>query len=447
MGFEGVKRALLCAIVTASMIALAAGSTLSVGYGNQQDTRGAAITSEDDAPHDWTIAMYWASDNSLDEYTEPVIKLWRESLENTDDISLCVFIDRLELPANISTLTEDGWEEKVSLGEVNSSSPDTLAMFIEYALTEPSLASDNFMLIIQDHGNGYLGLCSDEGLPDSDLAKVWMSIDDLGVGIRAGTEAADKEIDIVAMDACTLATVEIAYELRGVAPYLVASELGVPFDGLNYMAMLSGFTENPTIAPLDLACKLVDDYEEWYSAPLGTYPALYPYMQDFASLSVIDLNALDPLIDAFASFKDAVTPKVNTLGKYLKTAAMQADVSLWMNNMGTWFYPDIRIMFENLSTTTADAYPEVAKACEDILAAADAAILHDWASWRMRGLVTGLSVFVCPSTGIFDVNWDTFDRDYDAVGLDFVEDSEWDVVLKEYFYTLKQYGNAPTNAK
>lgn len=447
MGFEEIKRALICALVTASMIALAAGSTLSVGYGDQQTARGTTIASEDDATHDWTIAMYWASDNSLDEYTEPAIKLWRESLANTDDISLCVFIDRLELPANISTLTEDGWVEKVSLGEVNSSSPDTLAMFIEYALTEPSLASDNFMLIIQDHGNGYLGLCSDEGLPDSDLAKVWMSIDDLGAGIRAGTAAADKEIDIVAMDACTLATVEIAYELRGVAPYLVASELGVPFDGLNYLAMLSGFTENPTIAPLDLACKLVDDYEEWYSAPLGTYPTLYPYMQDFASLSVIDLNALDQLVDAFVSFKDAVTPKDNTLGMYLKTASKEADPAIWLNNMGVWTYPDIRTMFTILGESTRETHPEVASACDALVEAADLVIIHEWASWRMKGVPTGLSVYVCPSIGSFEVNWDTFDRDYDGVGLDFVEDSGWVVVLKEYFYTLKQYGNAPTNAK
>ena len=447
MRLEGVKRALLCALVTASMIALAAGSTLSVGGDGSQTAKETALASEDDAQHDWTIAMYWASDNNLDEYTEPVIRLWRESLTNTEDISLCVFIDRLELPANISTVTEDGWVEKASLGEVNSSSPDTLAMFIEYALTEPSMASDNFMLIIQDHGNGYLGLCSDEGLPDSDLAKAWMSIDDLGVGIRAGTEAADKEIDIVALDACTLATVEIAYELRGVAPYLVASELGVPFDGLNYMAMLSGLSEDPTIAPLDLACKLVDDYAEWYSAPLGTYPTLYPYMQDFASLSVIDLGALDQLVGAFVSFKDAVTPKDNALGKLLKTAAMEADPAIWLNNMGVWTYPDIRTMFTILGESTREAYPEVAAACDALVDAADIVIIHDWASWRMKGVPTGLSVYVCPSIGSFTVNWDTMDRDYDGVGLDFVEDSEWDVVLKEYFYTLKQYGNAPTNAK
>jgi hypothetical protein len=98
------------------------------------------------------------------------------------------------------------------------------------------------MLMVQDHGNGYLGLCSDEGLPDSDVPKVWMSIDDLGRGVRDALDKTGGTIDVISLDACTLGTVEIAYELRGTASYLVASELGVPFDGQNYIELLSGLS-------------------------------------------------------------------------------------------------------------------------------------------------------------------------------------------------------------
>jgi hypothetical protein len=399
--------------------------------------------SDEDNARKWTIAMYWASDNNLDEYTEYFVQMWMDCLTNREDVALCVFIDRLTMPANLSTLTESGWVEVVSYEEVNSSSPDTLSSFIQFAMTEPSLSSDNFMLMVQDHGNGYLGLCSDEGLPDSDVPKVWMSIDDLGRGVRDALDKTGGTIDVISLDACTLGTVEIAYELRGTASYLVASELGVPFDGQNYIELLSGLSTDPGIEPLDLARKLVDDYAAWYSAPLHTLPTLYPYMQDFASLSVIDLNALDPLIDAFDDFREAVTPKDNSLGKYLKTAAQQADVSLWLNNMGTWFYPDIRVMFSMLEESTADAFPEVSGSCRAIVDAADMVILHDWASWRMKGLVTGLSVFVCPSIGVYEAYWDSFDRAYDNVGLDFVDDTGWDIVLETYYYTTKQYGNPP----
>jgi len=411
----------------------------SVVYGVASSSLSVSETEDD--TRDWTIAMYWVSDNNLDEYTDYFAQMWIDHLKNTEDVALCVFLDRLELPTNVSTLTEDGWQEVYSYEELNSSSPDTLASFLEFALTEPSLASDNFMLMVQDHGNGYLGLCKDEGLPDSDLPGVWMSIDDLGAGVRKALDTTGKDIDIISLDACTLGTVEVAYELRGTADYLVASELGVPFDGQNYIALLEGFTDASDIAPFALACKLVDDYEAWYTAPLHTLPTLYPYMQDFSSLSVIDLNAMEGLADAFDAFREAVLPKNNSLGMYMKTASIYADTSLWINNAGVWFYPDIKVMFSALAESLRDINASVASACDSLVSAADTAVLYDWASWRTRDLVTGLSVFVCPSIGLFEVYWDSFGRAYDGVGLDFVEDTGWDLVLKEYFYTVKQYGD------
>jgi len=424
-------------VCVAAMLSMTAVSSIVSGAASNVRVQ----TVDDRQLRDWTIAMYWASDNNLDEYTDYFVQLWMDHLTNRDDVALCVFIDRLDLPANISTLTEDGWQEVARYEEVNSSSPETLASFVDYALTEPSLASENFMLMVQDHGNGYLGLCSDEGLPDSDLPKVWMSIDDLGVGIRSALDSTGKDIDIISLDACTLGTVEIAYELRGTASFMVASQLGVPFDGQNYIALLEGLSENPGIEPFDLACKLVDDYGAWYSAPLHTLPTLYPYMQDFASLSVIDLTAMEVLAGAFESFKDTVIPKDDSLGMYLKTASKISDVSLWMNNMGTWFYPDILVMFSTLGDSVRETHPAVAYACDMVVEAAETVILYNWASWRMRDKVTGLSVFVSPSIGVFEEYWDSFGRAYDCVGLDFVEDSGWDVVLKEYFYTVKQYGD------
>lgn len=429
----------LSAFAAAVVALLSMTAWAGVAYGGISSSVSVSETEKD--MRDWTIAMYWVSDNNLDEYTDYFVQMWIDHLKNTEDVAMCVFLDRLDLPTNISTLTEDGWQEVSSHEELNSSSPDTLASFLEFALTEPSLASDNFMLMVQDHGNGYLGLCTDEGLPDSDLPKVWMSIDDLGAGVRKALDSTGKDIDIISLDACTLGTVEIAYELRGTADYLVASELGVPFDGQNYIALLEGFTDDPDIAPFDLACKLVDDYEAWYAAPLHTLPTLYPYMQDFASLSVIDLNGMEVLADAFETFREAVLPKNDSLGMYMKTASVYADTSLWINNAGVWFYPDIMVMFSTLAESLRETNASVASACDLLVAAADAAVLHDWASWRTRDKVTGLSVFVCPSIGLFEVYWDSFGRAYDSVSLDFVEETGWDLVLKEYFYTVKQYGD------
>ncbi|MCJ7562273.1 MAG: clostripain-related cysteine peptidase, partial [Thermoplasmata archaeon] len=257
----------------------------------------------------WTIGMYWAADNNIDSMTDTFLDIWLDNLWNRDDVSLAIFIDRLELPANISTVTEEGWIERECMGDVNSSDPETLSDFIEFFMTEQYLEAEHYMLVVQDHGLGYLGICVDEG----EEGRPWMSIDGLGRALDKATATTGKKLDIIDLDACTLATVEVAYELRNKASYLVASEIAVPFDGINYMALLDGLSEEPDILPLDLACKMVDDCEEWYSAPLGTYPTLYPYMQDFTTLSVMDLSKMDGVGTAFAALSEELLPKDGTL--------------------------------------------------------------------------------------------------------------------------------------
>jgi hypothetical protein len=386
----------------------------------------------------WTVGMYWAGDNDLDGFTETFFDMWAESLVNRAEIGLAVFADRLDSGATISTLPETGWVVEEDLGEVNSSSPSVLADFIDYFMSSEELRAQHYMLIVQSHGLGYLGLCVDESEP----GRPWMSIDGLGRALDMATEACGRELDIVDLDACSLGTVEVAYELREKASYLVASQLAVPFDGLNYRALLRGLSDNPDISPIDLACKMVDDYEEWYSAPLGTYLTLYPYMQDFATLSVIDLDMIGAVGGMFAELSNEILPKDGRLARPLNTAAQHHFVALWMNNMGCGFTADVRGMFEEVAEIVRDSHPIVAELCDDIVTAASDAIVKDWASWRLRGRITGLSVFVPSSIGIFEVNWDSWERIYGNIGLDFSEDSEWDDVILSYFCTQKQLGYA-----
>ncbi len=391
---------------------------------------------ERDSERSWTIGMYWAADNNLDSMTETFLDIWLDNIWNRDDVALAIFIDRLELPANISTVTEEGWVEREYLGDVNSSNPQTLSDFIEFFMTAEYLEAEHYMLVVQDHGLGYLGICVDEG----EEGRPWMSIDGLGRALDMATVATSKKLDIIDLDACTLATVEVAYELRNKASYLVASEIAVPFDGLNYIALLDGLSKEPDKLPLDLACKMVDDYEEWYSAPLGTYPTLYPYMQDFATLSVMDLSEMDGVGTAFAALSEELLPKDGTLITPFNTAAQQHFVAMWENNMGCGFNSDIRGMFGELAEVLAESHPVVASLCEDIVSAADDVIVKNWESWRTRDRLSGMAVFVPPSIGIYDVNWDSLYRVYDTLGLDFVTDSGWDEIILKYFCTMRQHG-------
>jgi len=385
---------------------------------------------------DWTVAIYWDADNNLESITDAIMALWMDSLTNRVDIALSVYIDRLYGPANISTVTEDGWKEVKALGEANTSDPETLQSFIEFTVTEPSLAAENYLLILQDHGLGYLGTLCDESEP----VKAWMSIDGIRSAMLDAADSTGEKVDIVALDACCMSTVEVAYELRDTATYLVSSELTVPFDGLNYMGLLCGLSEDPDISVEGLACKMVDDYGDWYSAPLGTYPSLYPYMQDFATLSAVDLSKMSALVEAIAAFTDAVLPKDGALVTSLNIAANHNMIFKWENSMSVGFNADLKGMFSEFATMVRDTHPELADVCDDIVSAAEGAIVKNWASWRFHGNPTGISIFTPPGVGIYNVYWDGLSRVYDQLGLDFVDDTRWDEVLSAYYLSSKCAG-------
>ena len=66
------------------------------------------------------------------------------------------------------------------------------------------------MLVIQDHGYSWRGVCLDE----TDGGGI-MLIDGMAQAIRDARAANDGiGVDLLALDACSVATMEIAYELR-----------------------------------------------------------------------------------------------------------------------------------------------------------------------------------------------------------------------------------------
>ena len=68
--------------------------------------------------------------------------------------------------------------------------------------------------------------------------------------LRAAIEqSALRRVDVLGCDACLMSMVEIAYELRGVADFLVASETEQPSQSWPYAPLLAALREHPEIIP------------------------------------------------------------------------------------------------------------------------------------------------------------------------------------------------------
>lgn len=111
-----------------------------------------------------------------------------------------------------------------------------------------------------------------------------------------------QKVDLVGMDACFMAMLEIAYQIRDLAGVLVGSEEVEPGTGWDYLLPMKVLTENPTISATDLASTIVSAYGTYYNKTSER-----AYTQSAMNLSgcAAVKTSLEKVVDALHQCKQA----------------------------------------------------------------------------------------------------------------------------------------------
>ena len=180
------------------------------------------------------------------------------------------------------------------LEEVDMGDWGTLVDFVNW--TVANYPANHYALDLWDHGGDWYGLCWDY------TSGTVMQLGDLASALWTLSSYHPTLVyDIIAFDACSMGSIEVAYELAGYADYMLGSEVYVPDDGLNYTS-LQAIVDTPNISTLDLCARFMTDYASYYYSLVGT-PKEFMLNESF-SLSTVDLDKIDPLvlaIDALAT--------------------------------------------------------------------------------------------------------------------------------------------------
>jgi hypothetical protein len=125
-----------------------------------------------------------------------------------------------------------------------------------------------------------------------------------------------RKIDIVGFDACLMNMVEIAYQLRNTAGFIVGSEETEPGDGWPYDTVLSDLASNPSMKPEQLGSMIVRRYVKSYSGEAVTQSAL-DLRQSSATAQAVDqmARALTKAIKDPAEYA-SVTKALNAAQSY-----------------------------------------------------------------------------------------------------------------------------------
>jgi Clostripain family len=132
--------------------------------------------------------------------------------------------------------------------------------------THRDYPSDNYLLMLWGHSYGCgFGRTRADRLSYSELATVLEKLQET----RGG-----RKLEILACNTCRVGKVEAIYELERNLRYLVASQLGVPFQGWPMHAVLSDLVDEPAIDPERLASQMVARYCDWHRSHTVTMTML-----------------------------------------------------------------------------------------------------------------------------------------------------------------------------
>jgi hypothetical protein len=410
---DNLKRA-VCLVV-------AVGFLVSVGVS------GASAAKKQAAQKEWTILMYWDADNSLEFCTEFAMSTWEEALTSNEKVNIVALVDILsedgiwiyEIYGGESHLVAT-WEEK------NTSDPKVIEEFVDYGMKQYRAAKT--MLVVQDHGYGWRGVCQDETNGD-----VLMPIDGLASALeRVKSKNGGKGVDLLAFDACNMATIEVAYELRDAVSYMVGSETMVPFDGLPYQMFIGDLMKDPTLSPAQLAENIVYEYVLYYSSK-WEYEHIMTYSQDFATIAAFDMSRMAAVGEAFITMVDRLLPLVPDHVDEIEAARGYALLGQWANMAGYEWMPDAYVLFDGLRAI--EGHPELMSAVEAFEAAFDASVVAQANSEKYHDTVAGLNIWFPPSLSQYDSQGWEWARQfvYHASALDLVSESLWYECLLSYY--------------
>lgn len=217
------------------------------------------------------------------------------------------FIDSDKLD-RIVISNEAGMEKVDALPQANMGDPSTLSDFINFCLEE--YPADNTMLCFWNHGGGTVGgVCYDENFDGDSL-----ELDELYEAIL--NSCGDKKtFDVVGMDACLMASVDVANVFSGCADYMLASEeISYSWD---YTSMVNCFYKNPNISPVELCRSICDSYKGYSNgADFDSYsydpenPEEGPQRYKMITMSVLDLEKVDNVISACDDFAEEAIGKI-----------------------------------------------------------------------------------------------------------------------------------------
>lgn len=396
---------------------------------------------------EWTVMVYMAGDNNLEEFGRRDLLEMKE-VGSTPEVAVVAQFDRMQDGATKRYYLQYGTALDAdvvdTLPETNTGDPRELAQFMLWAMG--NYPAKRYALVLWNHGVGwkeddvYRMVERRGGRPYRRLAiliRRWrralerptlfastletilargIAFDDTSrdfldnIEMRRAIDSAlllgqVPKLDLLGFDACLMSMIEVAYQVKDLARYVVGSQDTEPGAGWNYAPILSALVSDPTMGADTLSRIIVEAFAASYSddEPITQSALATEYIDDVVS-------ALDDLCRYVLDNPDQPCDVI--IGRASRTAQRYSDDD----------YKDLYDLCEQIARRS-DNLPELRQRAEALMALlsppGDDRFIHAEAH---RGVHLGRSHGV-------SIYYPRFELSPYYKRLDFAGDCYWDELL------------------
>ena len=418
----------------------------------------------------WTWMIYVATHNNVAGWGEKSIENIKAA-DLGDDVQ--VVIQQTTPTGTTRMHIEKGHTESTSLGEgIDSGDAGTLVDFAKWG--KETAPADRYALVLWSHGSGWepseiQGIKLERSVSqpftveeyqergsDSSRWHVFFtpsmaeiigqddeserdiafdngsghSLDtvELGEALDQIKKELGQPVDLLGMNACLMATVEVVYEVRNAADVYVASEELMPAESWPYQTILTQLGKKPKMEAADLGKMIVKEYSDFFSSDAVDISGRGI---DGSTLTAVKINGIEKLATAVKGLASAISDDMEE--QFGPVWDAQRATIQFQNSHQSYHLYDLGMFCTHLAAARGVSEPvkKAAKGVIDILADKKFILAEAHTSAKDDGIM-GLTTYLmqpnskteisqfygltayAKATGWEDFLWDYFDAFADA---------------------------------
>lgn len=240
----------------------------------------------------WSFLTYIQADNNLAPFATYNFKDMQK-VGSTDDVNILVQWDKVDTKATHRyKILQNNFVVNASINQEMGINPAT-EIVSSMQWVKNTYPAEKYGLVLWNHGNGVL----DRSGKINRLIRSWLMapglreeyftnrgilydysqdtfLDNQGLSSACNKikKTIGQKIDFLGMDACLMAMIEVAYQVKNSVKYLVGSQQTEPGYGWAYAELLSSLISIPTMNGAELGETTVQSYSNFYSTGSNADP-------------------------------------------------------------------------------------------------------------------------------------------------------------------------------